>query len=61
MRAQALDNQLFGGAVGFGYQVKLALELEGNAALKVVRQQRTGLARNFDGRFQVGQALTLFL
>ena len=51
--AQALDDQLFAGAVGLGHQVEIALELEGDAALEIVGQQRAGFARDLHRGFQV--------
>ena len=51
--AQALHDQLLGGAVGLGHQVEFALQLEGDAPLEIVGQQRAGLARNLHGRLQV--------
>jgi len=55
MRAQPFHDQLIRGPVGFRHQVELALELKGDAAFKIVRQKRAGLARNLHGRFQMGQ------
>ncbi len=55
MRAQALHHQFLRGPIGFRHQVELALKLKGDAAFKIVRQKRAGLARNLHSRFQIGQ------
>ena len=58
--AQALDDQLFAGAIGLGHQVEIALQLEGDAALEIVGQQGARLARDLHCCLQVRHALGLF-
>ena len=55
VRAQPLDHELFAGAVGFGDEIEIAFQLEGDAALEEVRQQRAAFAGDFNGCFEVGQ------
>ena len=52
VRAQALDDQLFRGAVGFGDEVVIAFQFETDAALEVIGEQRAGFARDLHGSFQ---------
>jgi hypothetical protein len=60
--AQPLDYQALGGAVGFGYQVEIAFQLEGDAAFKISSEQGAGFARDVGGCFKVGgQELRAFL
>jgi hypothetical protein len=58
--AQAFDDQFLTGAIGFGDEVEIALEFEGDPAFEIVGQQRAGFARDFDGSFQVPHRLRLF-
>ena len=58
--AQPLHHQFLARPVGLGHEVEIALQLEGNAPLKVMGQQRAGFARNFHRCFQVGHALSFF-
>ena len=57
---QALYHQLFAGPVCLGNEVEIALQLERNAPLEVMRQQRAGFARDFYRCFQVCHALRFF-
>jgi hypothetical protein len=52
VRAQAFDDQLFAGAVGFRYQVEITLEFEPDAPLEIMGQQRPRLACDIDRRFE---------
>ena len=58
--AQALDDEALGGAVGFGDQVEITLQLEGDSLFEVCSQERAGLACDIDRRFQVGGQLELY-
>jgi len=57
---QALDDEFFAGAVGFGNQVEIALQLETDVAFQIVRDQRTRFASDIGGSFyKRGQSLEL--
>ena len=53
MLREPFDDQLFGGAVGFGDQIEFAFHLEGDAALEVIAEQRAGFVRDLRGGFQI--------
>jgi hypothetical protein len=64
VRAEALDDEFFRGAISFGDQVELALAFEGDAALVVIGHQRARLARNLYRFFEYAvfqRRLTHFL
>ena len=49
MLLQALHDQLFGGPVGFRHQIVFAFHFEGDAALEVIAEQRSGFVRDRGG------------
>jgi len=51
--AEALDDELFAGAVGLGDEIVIAFQVERNAAFEVVRQQGARFAGDLRGGFQV--------
>ena len=57
---QALHHQFFAGPVGFGHEVEIAFQFEGDAPLKIMGQQSAGFARNLDRCLQVCHALCFF-
>ena len=57
-RLQTFDNQFFGGAIGLGHQVDVALVLDGDAPREVAHQKRAGFARD---RFDFRQVARSFL
>src|SRR5690242_13236710 len=53
MRPQPLDHEFLAGAIGFGDEVEIALQLEAHAALEEVGEQRSGLARDLHRGLEV--------
>src|SRR6516165_9997348 len=53
MRAQPLDNKFLAGPIGLSDQIEIALQLEWNAALKEIRQQRAAFAGDLHCSFKV--------
>ena len=60
VRTQPLNHQFFAGPIGLGHKIEIALQFEGDALLKVMRQQRACFARDFHRSFKVCHALSFF-